>query len=65
MPTFQVFTREIYNSVNNSRADGVVDEGNYAEIIQNTVPFAVGYYFNLVLSQRNLVAYFGFHKFTP
>ena len=57
MPTFQVFAREIYKSVNNSRADGVVDEGNYAEIImQNTVPFAAGYYFNLVhniLSQHN------------
>ena len=56
-PHIQVFAREIYNSVNKSRADGLVFEGNYAEIIQSTVPFPVGYYFNLVLSEGTTLSW--------
>ena len=56
-PHIQVFAREICNSGNKPRADGFVFEGNYAEIIQSTVPFPVGYYLNLVLSEETTLSW--------
>ena len=37
-----MFAREIYNSANNSRVDGLVHEGNYVEIIKKYCAFPVG-----------------------
>ena len=50
--------------MNNSRADGIVGGGNYAEIIKNTVPSPVGCYFNAVGNADGPYAgYFVFHEF--